>query len=108
MKIESRTNRRMRMVRLRGFQPNHAAWCQLVCQYSFENVISKRGLLKRIEKHPGCGEVRRNFPSADLIGRVLVFHLRRNEYRPICTYGRDVPHLYVEALLNHKDYDRKE
>lgn len=91
------------------------------------NVISKRGLLQLIEKHPGCGEaaaawfsvarkahwnsladVRRNIPSADLIGRVLVFNLRRNDYRLICTCAWDVQRLYVKALLNHKEYDRKE
>jgi mRNA interferase HigB len=66
------------------------------------NVIRKRGLRKLVSKHPAIitetldwyrlaqaadwsclADVRKTFPSADLIGEVLVFNLSHNRYRLI-------------------------
>ena len=48
------------------------------------------------------------FPSADLVGEVLIFDIGRNRYRLIATVffaGREI---YVKALLTHQEYDREE
>ena len=91
------------------------------------NVISKRGLLKFTAKCPDAetealdwyrfasaadwrclADVRRSFPSADLIGEVLVFNLGHNRYRLIATVFFGARELYVKALLTHKQYDQEE
>ena len=91
------------------------------------NVISKRGLLQLTAKHLGVetesldwyrvacaadwscfAEVRATFPSADMIGEVLVFNLGHNRYRLITTVFFGTRELYVKALLTHKEYDREE
>jgi mRNA interferase HigB len=90
------------------------------------NVISKPGLLKLAKKHPetlatlslwykaakkaewrGLHEVRREYPSADQVGGVLIFDVLGGHYRLIAAanYGRH--QLFVKALLTHQEYDRK-
>lgn len=91
------------------------------------NVISKRGLLKLIAKHPAVeaecldwyriasasdwscfADVRATITDVDLIGEVLVFNIAHNLYRLITTVffaGREI---YVKDLLTHKQYDRGE
>lgn len=53
-------------------------------------------------------DVRKNFPSADQIGDVLVFDIRHNDYRLIATVDYPTKRIFVKALLSHKEYDRKE
>lgn len=91
------------------------------------NVISKRGLMERAKKHPAAAselilwhniarraewsrfeDVRRDFPSVDQIGRVLVFNVRWNAFRLIVTVDYAARRLFIKALLTHKEYDRKE
>jgi mRNA interferase HigB len=91
------------------------------------NVISKTGLVKLIRKHPQAGEellawyktahrahwrnlmdVRRDFPSADHVGHVLVFNILHNALRLITVEGFRGQRVYVKALLTHNEYDRKE
>jgi mRNA interferase HigB len=91
------------------------------------NVISKRGLRNLTAKHPAAepgalnwyrvaasanwncfAEVRATFPSADMIGEVLVFDLGHSRYRLITTVFFATREIYVKALLTHKEYDRKE
>jgi mRNA interferase HigB len=91
------------------------------------NFISKRGLMERAKKHPASvGEltvwygiarraewsrledVRSDFPSADRIGRVLVFNVGWNACRLIVTVDYSTKRLFVKALLTHREYDRKE
>ncbi|MGA3023681.1 MAG: type II toxin-antitoxin system HigB family toxin [Bryobacteraceae bacterium] len=91
------------------------------------NVISKRGLMERARKHPATAgelaiwygiarraewsrleDVRADFPSADQVGRVLVFNVRWNAFRLIVTVDYPTKRLFVKALLTHKEYDRKE
>lgn len=91
------------------------------------NVISKQGLTRLAAKHPGAeaealnwfrvasaatwsclADVRNAFPSADLIGEVLVFNLGHNRYRLITTVFFAGRELYVKALMTHKEYGREE
>jgi mRNA interferase HigB len=91
------------------------------------SVISKRGLKRLVAKHPeteteaynwyqvartakwrSLADVRIVFPSADMVGQVLVFNLLHNRYRLIATVYFPTQELYIKALLTHKEYDREE
>jgi mRNA interferase HigB len=91
------------------------------------NVISKAGLLKLTKKHPeaipmlflwykvakkanwrGLHEVRRDYPSADQVGDVLIFDILGNNFRLMTRVNYTVQRIYVKALMNHREYDRKE
>ncbi len=52
--------------------------------------------------------VRRQYPSADQVGSVLIFNFRHNRYRLIATIAWSARKLYVKAILTHKEYDREE
>ena len=90
------------------------------------NVISKPGLLRLAKKHPetlptlhlwykvakkaewhGLHQVRREYPSADQVGDVLIFDVLGNNYRLIATVNYARQQLFVKALLTHPEYDRK-
>ena len=91
------------------------------------HVISKRGLLALAARHPetlasltiwherarratwrGLIEVRRDFPSADQVGDVLIFNVMGGNYRLIATAAYHAQRIYVKALLTHREYERKE
>jgi mRNA interferase HigB len=91
------------------------------------NVISRSGLLKLAKKHPatvpflidwyrvakkagwhGLREVRREYPSADQVGDVLIFDILGHNFRLITRVNYGVQRIYVKAVLNHREYDRKE
>lgn len=91
------------------------------------NVISQRGLRKLTAKHPAAeqeaanwyriaanadwrsfADVRATFPTADMVGEVLIFNLGNNRYRLISTVFFATREIYLKALLTHKEYDRKE
>jgi mRNA interferase HigB len=91
------------------------------------NVISKPGLLKLTSKHPetlatlalwyktaklaegrGVHEVRRDYPTADQVGNVLIFNIKGGNFRLITRVTYVGQRIYVKALLTHSEYDRKE
>ena len=91
------------------------------------NVISKRGLLKLAARHAdsldplvgwfhvarkanwrGLSDVRRDFPSADQVGDVLIFNIKGNHYRLITRMNYPGRRIFVKALLTHAEYNRKE
>jgi mRNA interferase HigB len=92
------------------------------------NVISKRQLLKDLAaKHPetipvlskwfwftkraqwrGLHEVRRDFPSADQVGNVLIFDVLGGNYRLITRVSYAAQRIYIKALLTHGEYCRKD
>lgn len=51
-------------------------------------------------------DVRRQYPSADQVGKVLIFDVRHNSYRLITTVVYGKQKVYVKAILTHKEYDR--
>lgn len=91
-------------------------------------MISKRGLVDLIEgkakdvqsdalnwyhtaKAAGWdnfGQVRRQFPDADLVDGLLVFNIRSNRFRLIVFPVFSRRRLYIKALLTHKEYMREE
>ena len=56
----------------------------------------------------GLHEVRRDYPLADQVGDVLIFDVLGNKYRLMTRVKYNVQRIYVKALLNHGQYDRKE
>lgn len=90
-------------------------------------MISKRGLMHQAKKHRdaipalenfyrtarraewrGLHQVRRQFPTADQVGSVLIFDVLGGSYRLITTVNYSQQTLFIKALLTHKEYDRKE
>ena len=88
------------------------------------NVISKPGLLRLGKKHPetlptlalwcrvakkaewrGLHQVRREYPSADQVGDVLIFDVLGGNFRLITRVKYNLQRIYVKARLNRGEYD---
>lgn len=101
--------------------------CKQYANITKVNVISKAGLLKLARKHPetlttltlwhkvakksewrGLHEVRRQYPSADQVGDVLIFDVLAGNFRLMTRVNYSAQRIFVKALLNHGEYDRKE
>ena len=91
------------------------------------NVLSRPGLKKLITKHPqaeeellawhtvarasewtSLGDVRVNFPSADMVGRVVIFNILHNELRLITIVSWRSKRIFIKTLLARGQYDRKD
>jgi mRNA interferase HigB len=89
------------------------------------HVISRRRLLEAAEEHADLGEpldtwyriakraewrslaeVRASFPSADGVGDLTVFNIKRNRYRLICEINYRTQRLYIRKVLTHAEYDK--
>lgn len=51
-------------------------------------------------------EVRKTFPSADQVGRCVVFNVGGNRFRVIARIHYPSRKVYIRAVLTHSDYDR--
>jgi len=69
-----------------------AAWYKIARQARWRNLA----------------DVRRDFPQADQIGRVVVFNILHNQLRLITFEAFRAQRIFAKALLTHKEYDRKE
>ncbi|MEW6490795.1 MAG: type II toxin-antitoxin system HigB family toxin [Thermodesulfobacteriota bacterium] len=91
------------------------------------HVISRRALLEFARKHPDAAaplrtwyrlmartsfqtldELRRTFPSADLVGGLVVFNVGGNKYRLIliASLHFNRQKVYIRHVLTHAEYDR--
>ena len=52
-------------------------------------------------------EIRAVFPSADLVGKWIVFNIGGNKYRLISSVHFNRGKLYVRAVLTHREYDEE-
>ncbi|WP_423223325.1 type II toxin-antitoxin system HigB family toxin [Candidatus Amarolinea aalborgensis] len=52
--------------------------------------------------------LRATFPSADLVGDLVVFNIGGNKYRLIASVHFNRGKVYVRHILTHSDYDRGE
>ena len=50
--------------------------------------------------------LRRTFPSADMIGRLIVFNIAGNKYRLIASIHFNRGKVYIRHVLTHKEYDQ--
>ena len=81
-------------------------WRKLVKDLAIKAIRWYR--VARVAEWRNIQDVREQYPSADQVGRVLVFDMLHNRYRLIATVAFDRQRLYVQALLTHKEYDREE
>jgi mRNA interferase HigB len=51
-------------------------------------------------------DLRTTFPTADQVGRCLIFDICGNKYRLIVRPTRNWRRLYIRCILIHKEYDR--
>lgn len=62
-----------------------------------------------VVKHAGWqsfAEARRDFASADQVGRFTVFNIGGNKYRLISVIHYNRQKVYVRHVLTHPDYDK--
>jgi mRNA interferase HigB len=51
-------------------------------------------------------ELRKTFPSADLVGDKVVFNIGGNKYRLIAAIHFNRGKLYIRNILTHAEYDK--
>jgi mRNA interferase HigB len=89
------------------------------------NVISRRELFAAADRHPearrfiadfyriahkaewrSLADVRKQYPSADLVGQVLVINVRGNNFRMLFCVNFNYQALFFKGLFTHTEYDR--
>jgi len=89
------------------------------------HIISRKALLRFWEKHPDSraslarwfkivrntdfdsfADLRRVFPSADIVERWVVFNISGNKYRLIASIHFNRNKVYIRYVLTHAEYDR--
>lgn len=89
------------------------------------HIISRKTLQKFWEIHPNSKpslirwfaiiegstittfeELRKTFPSADLVGNLIVFNIAGNNYRLIASVHFNRNKLYIRHILTHAEYDK--
>lgn len=89
------------------------------------HVISRKALLQFWEKYPDSetalirwfklmnsanfhtfDELRLVFPSADLVGDLIVFNIGGNKYRLITSIHFNRQKVYIRDILTHSEYDK--
>lgn len=63
--------------------------------------ISKRAVWGNL------AETKRDFPSADLVGKCTVFNIKGNDYRLIVKIEYEWQTIYIKYILSHKEYDEE-
>lgn len=91
------------------------------------HIISRKKLLEAAETHGDLGEpldiwyriakkerwlnlmdVRRNFPTADAVGRFTVFNIKGNSYRLITEINYWTGRIFLRHVLTHAEYSKGE
>ncbi|MGD9633477.1 MAG: type II toxin-antitoxin system HigB family toxin [Pirellulales bacterium] len=89
------------------------------------HVISRKSLRSFWDRHPDSelplrrwfkivsttnftsfAELRKTFPSADMIGNLVVFNVGGNKFRWIASIHFNRGKVYVRHVLTHSEYDR--
>jgi mRNA interferase HigB len=89
------------------------------------HVISYRKIREFIEAHPSAkaalnswykvtkkvqwnnlAEVKQTYPSADLVGQVIVFNIGGNNYRLIAGISYRIKTIYIKGVYTHAEYDK--
>lgn len=71
-------------------QSSLQAWYKLVSSARWKNLV----------------EVKKVFPSADLVGNFVVFNISGNNYRLIALIDFKFQKVFVRHVLTHADYDK--
>lgn len=51
-------------------------------------------------------ELRKTFPSADLVGSLTVFNIGSNKYRLITAIHYNTKMIFIRYILTHEEYDK--
>ena len=51
-------------------------------------------------------DLRSTFPSADLVGDLVVFNIGGNKYRLIASVHFNRGKIYIRQILTHREYDK--
>lgn len=89
------------------------------------HVISRKSLRTFWEKHPDSeqplrrwhtiveatdfvsfAELRESFPTADLVGDLIVFNIAGNKYRLIASIHFNRRKIYIRHVMTHAEYTR--
>ena len=89
------------------------------------HVITRRKLLETCTRHPLLAgpldiwyrlakraewktleDVRKDFPSADGVGRFTVFNIKGNHFRLIAEVNYRSGRVYIRHVMSHAEYDR--
>ncbi|MFK7806100.1 MAG: type II toxin-antitoxin system HigB family toxin [Anaerolineae bacterium] len=89
------------------------------------HIISRKTLAEFWEKHPNAesplkgwftrtnyaqwqhlAELKNDFPSADLVGRLTVFNIGGGNYRLIVRVEYQLQRVYIRHILTHAEYDK--
>jgi mRNA interferase HigB len=62
--------------------------------------------LVRNNRYANFSAVRRTFPSADLVGDLVVFHIRGIRYRLDARFAYEKGRVYIRRVMTHAEYDR--
>jgi mRNA interferase HigB len=62
--------------------------------------------LVRNNRFADFSALRRVFPSADLVGDLVVFNVRGNRYRLVARVVYTKGRVYIRRVLTHLEYDR--
>ncbi len=63
----------------------------------------------RIVKHSNYNsfsELRKTFPQADQVGKIIVFNISGNKYRLIAYVNFSTKRIYIRHILTHPEYDK--
>jgi mRNA interferase HigB len=52
-------------------------------------------------------EVRATFPSADMVGDLIVFNIGGNKYRLVTSVHFNRDKVYIRHVLTHQEYDKE-
>ena len=52
-------------------------------------------------------DLRKVFPSADVVGKLTIFNIGGNKYRLIVSIHYNTKTVYVRYVLTHKEYDKE-
>ncbi len=91
------------------------------------HIISRKALKEFWEQHPDSesslsrwfkiidksdftnfADLRKTFPTADMVGNLIVFNLGGNKYRLIVSIHFDRSKVYIRHVLTHAEYDKEE
>jgi mRNA interferase HigB len=90
------------------------------------HIISRKALREFSQRHPDSktaldtwfrilkanefhsfNELRQVFPSADRVGRYIVFNIGGNEYRLIASIHFNRQKVYIRHVLTHAEYSKE-
>ena len=82
--------------KIRGFSSKHR-----------DSTTSLAALFKIAKKASwqNLAELKRSYPSADVVGRYTVFNIAGNKYRLISRIVYRSQTLFIVAIMTHEEYD---